>query len=534
MLNYAAESLLKTLHKPDMESEQPQNEREKDDVLAHQYLSLATLYYFRGRIAESFDLLEQCKKKNPNLSKSRFLLGKILLERGDREKALEEFQKAKELDPFYEDIYKHLGILFSERKEPQNALEAFTDAYILSGGTDASRTAYYQRQIRWIYTEFLPADAEEYASIFEERRRHLLTLSDSLSAGRVLTKKQEEEKVEQFFLSLKSGERNIRESAKIASELRKFSIMQEFTEDELDAIAAVTTKRKVSADEAVFREDDSVEAVYVIEAGKIRIVKNTPFGEQILSTLAPGEFLGEMDFIDSLRSSADAIANEDTSLFSIDKWKLHEMFGSWKHLAIRFYWQFYKTLARRIRDANELLKTFFAEEKEKEKKRSLPEVENAKVASLDFEKKVAILREKGLTSKELRLLATLSNERSYKAGQNIFREGEAGEDLFIIAEGQVRISKHIAGIGEETLAILERGDFFGEMVIVDQQSRSADATAHTDVTVLPIDKKLLTECLSRDEESSYQFLTILCKILSHRLREINLKIYQWRMMSGGF
>jgi hypothetical protein len=54
------------------------------------------------------------------------------------------------------------------------------------------------------------------------------------------------------------------------------------------------------------------------------------------------------------------------------------------------------------------------------------------------------------------------------------------------------------------------------------------------VTVLPIESRLLTDMLSRDVESSYQFLYILCKILSRRLREINLKIYQWRIMSGGF
>jgi CRP-like cAMP-binding protein len=239
-----------------------------------------------------------------------------------------------------------------------------------------------------------------------------------------------------------------------------------------------------------------------------------------------------MDFIDSLHCSADAIGNEDSVLFAIHKGKLQEMFGSWKHLAIRFYWQFFKTLSRRIRDANELLKTFFTEEIVKERETRLPEQSVVEAASLDFEKKAAILREKGLTSKELRLLTTLSNELLYKAGQNIFHEGDPGDSLFIIVEGQVRISKHIPGIGNEALAILERGDFFGEMAIVDQETRSADAIAHTDVTVLPIDRSLLTETLSRDEESSYQFLTILCKILSHRLREINLKIYQWRMMSG--
>ncbi len=475
-----------------------------------------------------------CKGKNENLSKCRFFLGKIYCDLGDVENALNEFVMAKELDPFYEDIYKYLGVLFYERKELRNALESFIDAYILSAGADPARTSYYQRQIRALYKEFSPEDKELYGELFDERRQRFLKLTESLIAHDETSKEQQQEdRIEQFFQSLKSGE-SLRISARITADLRKFAVMQEFTEDELDAIAGLSTRRSLNPGEVIFREEDATEAVYLIESGSVRIVKMTPFGEQILATLSGGDFLGEMDFIDSLRCSADAIANDNTSLFSINKLKLEEMFVSWKHLAIRFYWQFFKTLSQRIRESNELLKSFFTEEIQKAKEKKQPEGGVAETTSVDFEKKASLLRGKGLTSKELRLLATLSNEQLYKAGQTIFHEGDAGDHLYIIMEGQVMISKHIPGVGEEALAILGAGDFFGEMALIDHANRSADARAHADVTVLPIDRKLLTDCLSRDEESSYQFLTILCKILSHRLRETNLKIYQWRMMSGGF
>ena len=147
---------------------------------------------------------------------------------------------------------------------------------------------------------------------------------------------------------------------------------------------------------------------------------------------------------------------------------------------------------------------------------------------------MALLQEKGLSTRELRLLATFSSEEMFKTGQKIFAEGEQGDKLYIILDGEVRISKFIPGAGEEALAILERGDFFGEMALIDNSPRSADAIAHTDVTVLPVESRLLTDILSRDVDSSYQFLYILWKILSRRLREINLKIYQWRMMAGSF
>src|SRR5688572_20840808 len=106
----------------------------EDDRLAQRYLSLATLYYSRRKFLNAVELLELSKYKNENVSKTRYLLGKIYYEQGDANKALDEFLKAKDLDPFYEDTYKHLGTLYYDRRSFEEALEAFIDAYILSGG----------------------------------------------------------------------------------------------------------------------------------------------------------------------------------------------------------------------------------------------------------------------------------------------------------------------------------------------------------------------------------------------------------------
>src|SRR4029077_13955557 len=112
-----------------------------------------------------------------------------------------------------------------------------------------------------------------------------------------------------------------------------------------------------------------------------------------------------------------------------------------------------------------------------EKKRS-GDASAGELTTMDLQKKMAVLKEQGLSSKELRLLAAFSSEEMFKAGQNIFMEGERGDKLYILLDGQVRISKFIPGVGEEALAILERGDFFGEMALIDRAVRSADAKAH--------------------------------------------------------
>ncbi|HEV2721296.1 MAG TPA: cyclic nucleotide-binding domain-containing protein, partial [Thermoanaerobaculia bacterium] len=151
------------------------------------------------------------------------------------------------------------------------------------------------------------------------------------------------------------------------------------------------------------------------------------------------------------------------------------------------------------------------------------------------EEKVDLFRERGLSAGEMKLLATFSSEEKFREGSMIFREGEKGDKLFIVLDGRVRISKFIPGVGEEALAVLDRGDFFGEMALIDDKPRSADAKAHDgDATVLSIDRATLNEILSMDPHASLQFLNLLCRMISRRLREINDKIVQWKYMSGGF
>lgn len=508
--------------------------RGKEDALAQQYLSLATLYYSRRKFLNAIELLELSKYKNENNSKTRFLLARIHYEQGDINKALEEFLKAKELDPFYEDIYKYLGSIFYEKRSYEKALEAFIDAYILSGGDDVAKTSYYQRQIRLLLNELNIEDRKQYNKFFNEKKEFFLNLANSLSVHKDSGFEAGGEGLDQIFVKLREMERQHKSSLNIALELKKFSVMQSFTDEELITIARITTERNPQANDVIFREEDLTEGIYFVHSGSVRIIKATPFGEQHLASLGSGEFFGEMDFIDSLRCSADAIANEDSTLFSMSKIRLEELFLSRKHIAVQFYWHFWKTLSHRIREANELLKSFFIEASKAAKERQVAAGTGGESTTVDYQKKMAVLKEKGLSSKELRLLATFSTEEFHKAGHNVFLEGDRGDKLYIILDGQVRISKYIPGVGEEALAILEKGDFFGEMALIDKAPRSADAKAHTDATVLPIESRLLTDILSRDVESSYQFLYIMCKILSRRLREINLKIYQWRMMSGGF
>lgn len=137
-------------------------------------------------------------------------------------------------------------------------------------------------------------------------------------------------------------------------------------------------------------------------------------------------------------------------------------------------------------------------------------------------KKVALFE--GLTQGQLAKVASIAQVRQYEGSSFIFREGDTGQEMYVIVEGRVRISKNVPGIGEEALAILEKGQYFGEMAVVDDSPRSADAIAHTPCTLWVIERAKLDQLMFTDKDLAYVLLWTFVRTLSERLRETSDKI----------
>src|SRR5256885_12248741 len=84
---------------------------------------------------------------------------------------------------------------------------------------------------------------------------------------------------------------------------------------------------------------------------------------------------------------------------------------------------------------------------------------------------------KDLDETELAAVAEVCKEEKHESGAYIFREGEAGNRLYVIVTGEVRISRDVPGSGEEALAVLKSGALFGEMSVFDRSDRSTHAIA---------------------------------------------------------
>lgn len=151
---------------------------------------------------------------------------------------------------------------------------------------------------------------------------------------------------------------------------------------------------------------------------------------------------------------------------------------------------------------------------------------------IDLLKKIHLFET--LTVTELEKIEKICIRESHAKDARIFLEGDPGSRCYVIIKGEVRISKFIPNIGEEALAVLKGGDYFGEMALIDNFPRSAHAVANTDVEVLAINKTDLDKVLILDRDLGYKLLWAFTRTLSRRLRETNEKLASFLTMSGGF
>lgn len=131
---------------------------------------------------------------------------------------------------------------------------------------------------------------------------------------------------------------------------------------------------------------------------------------------------------------------------------------------------------------------------------------------------------RGLAPSHLQRLVEIGLEENHARGAKIFEEGAIGDRFYLILDGAVRISRFVAGLGEEALAVLRPGGYFGEMSLIDDEARSATAIAHETCRLFVIKRTDLEDLLFVDRDLAYEFLWKLVRTLSRRLRATNDKM----------
>lgn len=124
----------------------------------------------------------------------------------------------------------------------------------------------------------------------------------------------------------------------------------------------------------------------------------------------------------------------------------------------------------------------------------------------------------GLSKRQLGLVERFSDEVHAEAGDVLAREGGLGREFLLILDGRARVER-----GKRALAQLGRGDFFGEMSLIDGEPRSASVIAVTPVTLLVMDARSFRSVLDETPPMARKIMAGLCQRLRRADDELTTK-----------
>ena len=215
----------------------------------------------------------------------------------------------------------------------------------------------------------------------------------------------------------------------------------------------------------IVTEGKDSDAVYVLTAGRARMVKRGENGEEIpLNVLKPGETFGATKLLDPT-----AIGNRTTTIRAssdVEAYKLDPTL-------------FQALLANHPEIKNHI------------------ELEQRHRRLAGFIKLYTVLAK--LPADALKLIATETETIRVEAGKVVFRQGDAVGPMFIVEEGRLRIWEH-QGEGQRERAFIRKGDIFGEISIARNQARRATVEALTECRLIKIDERTFGKLYSRFPE----------------------------------
>ena len=250
--------------------------------------------------------------------------------------------------------------------------------------------------------------------------------------------------------------------------------------------------------EVIFNQGDSGDTMYIIQSGAVEISHRQGDQKKVLALLERGDFFGEMALIDKHPRTAAATAISRSRLLPLTRVSLMDRIRHDPSVVIHLL----KTLCERINNTNRMLQSIV---EGNEALRSI--LEKGRMASDKTPEPIPADTDKKATSPQheksrdgdgtgdintLRPSMDFSVHHqeclSLQNGDFVFRQGDPGDSLFIVIEGVVEISQG-TDLEKHVLATLPPGEFFGEMSLITDQPRTADATAVNHSLLLPVQKK---------------------------------------------
>jgi SulP family sulfate permease len=143
--------------------------------------------------------------------------------------------------------------------------------------------------------------------------------------------------------------------AQLTRTIESNSLLQGLSDDEITAVLMVADMRRVTQGEVLFRKDEASDGVWMLQSGQVSILAGLGADATRLATFGPGQFVGEMGFIDGNSRSATATADTAVDAVLLDNQAIAALVRDHPHAALRITRNIANELSHRVRNTSEVL-----------------------------------------------------------------------------------------------------------------------------------------------------------------------------------
>jgi CRP/FNR family cyclic AMP-dependent transcriptional regulator len=129
-----------------------------------------------------------------------------------------------------------------------------------------------------------------------------------------------------------------------------------------------------------------------------------------------------------------------------------------------------------------------------------------------------------LAPRELKEVAAIVHKREYRTGEPVFYQGDPGLGMYIVQDGEVSIMLMGKDGNERELTVLSDGDFFGELALLDESTRSANAICKSDCLLIGFFRPDLFELVEKNTTLGIKIVLKLAEIVAQRLRQTDKEL----------
>ena len=399
---------------------------------AAHFVGLAWLYAEKGEEYRALECLEIARAKDAISPAAYKLAGRLHYHLQDYDAAADHLHRALRFNPFDREAAELLGQVEYERRQYAESMSATIDAFLLLPTTEEERGIRLRRRIRTL-RHLLGWEGTQVAAMLRDREEVLHIAFDRLQWRR-----------ERFHgaESLVEGPAATQEAAQSrlsnAARLRRCETWSHLTDEQIFKLSSTVSEDSLEAGRLVFANNSVGSDFYLLEDGEISIQRPTPYGTFSLAVLKPGSVFGEIGFVSPGPRTGDALVSKAARLLRFDGAALIGQTQQWPEIRRADLLGALALAGREAPRHQRAAQDLLHRDKQPENFLRLRRAREIVTGQIEVpsEEKLKMLREQGLSGKELTTLANFSRELRFESGSAALRGGRRGPRDVRGARGQ--------------------------------------------------------------------------------------------------